>query len=179
MTNFSSQFKCTQDVGMRSALAALPAASERKAGVYNDGVLTILDERTAPQMLKSWGWLERRILALITTGLGDVFGWDVAESGVYFLNVQYGTLEFVDAEVDWVLDEFILYPEIDEKVLQQSRVGSLTRHLRELHYGETFIREPWAMFGGKDEDDRYAIGQTDVYLDLVGQTLQRAQGTKE
>jgi hypothetical protein len=176
MTSFSEQFHCTD--GVSSAVPAIATIAADldplpSVGTYQDGLLSILDNAAAPMLLNDWP-MRDRWLPLIATGMGDLFFWDQDSPSVYFLNVQHGTTEFVDAEVPWLLDQFLIIPEILEKVFRKSRIEALTALFRPLRYGEAFIREPWAMFGGPDRDEFYSIGQLDVYLSLVGQTQTKA-----
>ena len=139
------------------------------AGVYNKGLLTVLDFENGKKILGRWvGKMSEGSIALATTGFGDVFFWNPSQ-GVMFLEVQYGKVEFVDAEVGWFLETFLDYPEVLEGVLRKTRLEHIVHLNRALKYGESFILKPWIMLGGNDLDERYVVGNTSVYIDLVAQ----------
>lgn len=146
------------------------AGSKLRVGMYDDGLFAIVDAESARTLLSSWHFLDRELRVLITTGFGDVFAWDEVAKEVCFLNVQYGTVEFVDDEVDWFLDSFLDDPEVVQKVLRKEKFEQLRRRYRSLKYHEVFLLQPWLMLGGVDRDENYGIGLCSVYLDLVGQT---------
>ena len=140
------------------------------AGMYDHGLIALVDDRSARTLLSRWEWLKRPLVVLAATGFGDVFAWDESANEIYFLNVQHATLEFVDDEVEWFLDEFLENDGIVEKVLKRAQFERLQRRLRPLSYHDAFLLQPWLMLGGADRDENYMIGACSVYLDLVGQT---------
>lgn len=147
-------------------VATLPQTLQ--AGMYNDGLIAVVDADASEKILGAWNWLTSDSVALLTTGLGDVFFWKKDESAVYFLNVQHGTTEFVDRDLKWFLDEFLEKDGVVEEVLRKSLFDSLVKHHRALRYHEAFILEPWQMLGGEEKVEDFAIGQCAVYLELVG-----------
>lgn len=71
----------------------------RRFGVADwDLVVRLLHERLSPDQISGRLRLEGRL----------------------FLNVQYGTVEFVDDEVDWFLDSFLDDHEVARKVLKRN-----------------------------------------------------------
>ena len=143
-------------------------------GVYGKGLLTILTRSDADQFLRSWTWLTGNdARCLLTTGFGDVFYW--AKGYVRWLNVQRGTIEPIDADLGWVLDEFLEKEIVVTKMLRGSVLEDLVRRQRELRYHEAFILNPWLIMGGDDRLENYSVGHCGVYVDLVGQTWPQLQ----
>ena len=105
----------------------------------------------------------------MTTGFGDVFYWDKTRKAACFLNAQHATTEFVDRDVEWVLDEFFKIPDICEAVFRASLFDTLVKEQRSLIYHECFILTPWQVLGGDESVDDFEIGECSVYLELIGQ----------
>ena len=171
---FESRFTPTDipDAKHSSALALFADGNRilPPPGVYNDGLLSILDEPTASELLHAWRWLcGAKCQALMTTGFGDVYYWDQTDRAVYFLNVQHAITDFVDRSIPWILDEFFAIPDIQESVLRASVLTKLAKEHRPLSCDECFILAPWQMFGGDESEDDFEIGTCSVYVDLVGQ----------
>lgn len=159
------------DLNQRSAISLVARGGESMppVGVYEDGLLTVLDEKASEGFLRSWSWLVGDgSMALMTTGTGDVFFW--AADRVNWLNVQRATVEPVDPELSWFVDEFLVKEGVVEKALRRSRLKELVVSLRPLRYLECFILKPWLILGGVDDVNHYEIGHCGVYVDLVGQT---------
>jgi hypothetical protein len=170
MLMFLEKHKLT-DSGESAGTSAVTIASGREVpvGMYDGGLIAVVDATAARRLLQRWS-LGRKLLALVTTGFGDVFAWDEDTREIYFLNVQYATLEYVDDEIEWFLDNFLEDPTIVDKVLRKARFQELVRLNRFLNYHEAFLLQPWLMFGGVDRVENYGIGSCGTYLDLVGQT---------
>ena len=78
-------------------------------------------------------------------------------------------IDFVDRSIVWILDEFLLIPDIQQDVLRLDLLARLVDAQRPLSYLECFILTPWQMLGGDESRDEFDIGKCSVYLDLVGQ----------
>lgn len=131
----------------------------------------MVDGEWSNRILQAWLWiLKPTHRALVTTGFGDVFLWEPDE-GVGFLDVQRGTVEPIDSDVRWFLDDFLNKPKIIEQVLRKPRFDDLVSRFGSLPYHSTFILKPWLMLGGEDKIENYSSGDCRVYLDLVGQSL--------
>jgi hypothetical protein len=147
-------------------------------GVYNDGLLTVLDDAIGATILADWrSLLEwRKATALMITGLGNIFFVDRDSGELFFLDVQEVEMGFVGNDVRQLLDTFLTHPGVIEDVLRGERLVELVQAKRPLKYGECFILVPWLMLGGRDEVERYDIGSASVYVELVRQThLQAAR----
>jgi len=105
-----------------------------------------------------WDWLfKERYVALITTGLGDVFLLKKSTREIFYMDPQGGSAEFIDTKVDWFLNEFLVKPEIAESLIWQERIEDLISKQRPLKYHEVFILEPWIILGGEDKVENYAM----------------------
>jgi hypothetical protein len=179
MTAFSTHYICTDTAlllpSVFSSFKELSAPPQ--VGMYNGGLLAVVDPGTSRSFQESWSWLVGgETVVLMTTGFGDLFLWRGPEQGIWFLEVQRGELEFIDTNVSWFLNEFLNDPDVVRDVLRKNRFNQLKAKYRPLKYHETFILEPWPMLGGTDKDDAYGIGQCMVYVSLVGQALARDKG---
>lgn len=156
------------------ALVSKNSGNLPAVGAYNNGLLMVVDGAIATAILDQWRWLvDETCVALMTTGFGDVFFWNPA-NGINHLETQRGTVEFVDAEIDWFLSEFLMNPSVVNDVLKRDQFEKLVQLKRPLLYHEVFILEPWLMLGGADRIENYAIGRCGEYLALVGQALRPA-----
>jgi hypothetical protein len=143
-------------------------------GAYGNGLLAVVDEESSTTLLASWSWLiGKKCRPLVTPGFGDVFFCD--SEGVSFVEVQRGTCEFVDSEIAWFLSDFLVNPDVVERVLRKVAFDQLVVGKGPLKYHNVFILEPWAMLGGVDRAENYTTGKCSVYLDLVGQSLHERQ----
>lgn len=154
-----------------SAITELDGQLVIAAGVYDGGVITIVDRKSSDTLLRMWPQFSSGFPVLFTTAFGEVFVFDQQRKQVVFINTQYGTTTMIDPEIRWVLDEFLEDLGVKTDLLQVEKVKRLQRRYRELNYHEAFILEPWIMFGGMDADENYSVGDCAVYLDLVGQTV--------
>jgi|SRR3990172_4677931 len=171
---FEKRFTLTSapETKSRSAIGLLRDVNRAipPPGMYNDGLLAVLDESTSRNLLGAWRWLVGPdCTALMTTGFGDVYYWDETKGTIYFLNVQYAVTDFVDRSIAWVLDHFFAIPDIREAVFRANLFEDLVKRQRPLIYHECFILTPWQMLGGDEAVDEFEIGKCSVYLELVGQ----------
>jgi hypothetical protein len=139
-------------------------------GSYNGGLLSIVDFELGNRIMGRWmPIVGKKATAIAVTGFGDVFY--CASNGVNFLEVQRGTTEFIDSEAAWFLSEFLVNPDVLEKVLRRSQFDPVVAAHGPLAYSEVYILEPWLMLGGREEVANYKKGKVETYLDLVAQTL--------
>lgn len=151
------------------------------AGIYNDGLLSVLDRESSDAALTGWRWLlGQDAIALAVTSVGDLFFWSGSQKAVYFLEVQRGSSTFVDKEIRYLFDEFLVKTEVQKSVLHCELCLALNLRLGALSYGECYIAEPWLMSGGTGHESTYQRGQLDVYLSLAGhavhQVMNKARG---
>lgn len=144
-------------------------------GTYGQGLISILADSHGQGLLNNWvGSLHGSgsLVPIMYTGFGDVIVKNREDSALYFLETQRGHMEFLDRDLKWMLDEFLLLPNIRETVLKQSKLTRLVNSHGALTYGQIFILQPWEMMGGDPDDlDSYTKGDLSTYLSLVGQAL--------
>lgn len=160
------------EADQQSALTLLgKAAAALPAGVFSNGLLTILSKADATTSLRSWSWLiPSHSIAIATTGLGDVFFFN-KKMGICFLEVQRASYEPIDPDIEWFLDNFLDNSDIRRDVLREPLVMKLIEELGPLRYGECFILEPWQCLGGIETIKSFSRGALNTYLTLVSQTL--------
>lgn len=143
-------------------------------GVYNDGLISVLDEKLSSTALLGWRWLlGDDASALAVSGIGDIIFWSPKHGAAYFLEVQRGSSTFIDKNIDYVFDQFLTIDGVCNEVLHQKLFTSLKNRIGSLQYGQCFIAEPWQMLGGAGTEASYTTGELAVYLSLVGQAVKR------
>lgn len=155
---------------LRSAFSLISGDSDNfpAVGVYNGGIITVVDEVAATIILEQWRWsIDKKCFALMTTGVGDVFFWNPA-NGINHLESQRGSIEFIDSEMEWFLSDFLTNPSVVRDVLKRNPFEKIVQLNRPLRYHEVCILEPWLMLGGADKIENYTIGKCGEYLSLVG-----------
>ncbi|MHA7685502.1 T6SS immunity protein Tdi1 domain-containing protein [Cupriavidus sp. PET2-C1] len=142
------------------------------SGVYNGGLITVLDADLGRQAIAPWQWLlGEDAAALASTWGGDLIFWSERYSGVFMLDAQRGSSTFVDRDVTYLFDVFLSNPDVRQQVLQNDAMKLLSTRIGTLAYGECFIAEPWPRLGGHGTLDTYVRGDLTVYLSLVGQAV--------
>ncbi len=170
--SFLNSYKISKSIG------GPPSAVLRQVniapGIYNDGLLTVLDDELAIASLIGWRWLlGHDVVALATTAFGDLFFWSDKHNAIYFLEVQKGQSTFIDREINYLFDVFLVNEGIRADLLREDELNSLTARLGAISYGECYIANPWKMLGGTGDLETYELGQLDVYLNLVGHAVQQ------
>jgi hypothetical protein len=144
---------------------------EVPSGVYSDAIFVVLDaDNNLDVSLSNWFWLlplDSRAIAY--TCVGDFFVWSKALGSIFFIDVQYGTREFIDSDLVWFLNNFLPEEEIIDSVLKAKKCLVLKKEISVLNYGQCYILEPWACLGGDDLVENYVVGSFAIYIDLVGQ----------
>lgn len=162
----------TSEVLQKSMLQEL--GFDIPAGIYDKGVLSVLDIKSSKEFLNEWDWLfKEEILTLITTGLGNAFLLKKSSGEIIHLDSQCGEGKVIAQDIAWFLDKFLLDENIIENFIWKKYIEQLILNNRSLKTNETFILTPWIIFGGEDKFENYKIGATDVYLSLVGQTFEQ------
>jgi hypothetical protein len=162
----------------RSAIEALgrPGTKPRKPGVYNKGLIVLLDDAFNMRSFDSWPTAEGdRFSALAYTGLGDFLLWDHQKNVVQYLDVQQAMLTEAREEgadnIDAVLDETFTRPEVIDGVLQREHVAEIIMRKKPLRYGDCYILVPYLAMGGIPEPRNYSTGDVSAYINLAGQTF--------
>lgn len=164
--------------GARSAIEALgrPGTKPRKPGVYNKGLIVLLDDRFDMRSFDSWPTAEgNRFSALAYTALGDFLLWDHQKNVVQYMDVQGTNLTEAKEEgaddIDVVFDEVFTKPEIIDGVLQREHVEEIILRKKPLRYGDCYILVPYLAMGGIPEPRNYTPGDVSAYVNLAGQTF--------
>jgi hypothetical protein len=170
---FDQAFKV--DEAIPYTLPEVIAGRVSAVGTFEDGLFSMLDESLSNSVLSSWRWLlGQDAVALVASALGDLFFWSEKHKAVYFLEVQRGKSTFVDKDVGFFLNHFLVRDGVLESVLNRDLFKSLTGHLGKLKYGECYIAEPWLRLGGSGDVNTYEKGDLAVYAVLVGQAVEQA-----
>lgn len=112
----------------------------------------VLDEKESSKIMVDWDWLFReRVIALITTGLGNVFLFKKSSSEIFYLDTQGVELIFITSEISWFINEFLIKSKVIEDVIWCERIEKLILKNRPLEYLEAFVLEPWIILGGEDK----------------------------
>ena len=160
--------------GFAAANSLVPSI-DLTPGVYNGGLLSLLDEELANSALSGWRWLlGEDAIALASSGIGDIFFWSHKHNGVYFLESQRGSSLLIEEDVSNFFKKFLPLKGVRHQVLLEDLIIKLRGRLGELSPGECFIAEPWPMLGGSGAESTYAKGSLAVYLNLVGQTVKKS-----
>jgi hypothetical protein len=171
---FRSIYRFTEQFaeGSRSALNdAFEGLSEVAAGVYNEGEITLLADSFGLDGFSSWPrefWQGRSPLAV--TAFGDFFFWSREARQIDYLEVQRQKVIKAADDPSWFLEGLLTSQKIRAGLLREDLVKRVVARLGPLGYGKCFILEPWQMLGGSDSPENYAVGDVEVYVNLVGQT---------
>lgn len=170
---FDQKFKVDEVISR--SLPEVIAGRVTSAGTFEDGLFSMLDETLSNSVLSSWRWLlGQDAIALVASALGDLFFWSEKHKAVYFLEAQRGKSTFVDKDVGFFLDHFLIKDGVIESVLYRELFESLVKRLGKLKYGECYIAEPWLRLGGSGDVNTYTRGDLAVYANLVGQAVEQA-----
>ena len=139
-------------------------------GLYNQGLITVIDDK---DVLKPWkSEIGEACRILCFTALGDVFYYSNAEACVRFLSTQAKQTTFVDRDVRRFLNEFLIIPGVMNEVLGSQRLeAALAFPKPPLKFGQCYIAAPYECLGGSGDVETYAPGAFEIYIDLVAQTL--------
>ncbi|MBV6322421.1 hypothetical protein [Duganella violaceipulchra] len=143
-----------------------------RSGLYEHGLITVPGQNLAAKTLMPWAWLiGTDVVALTITWSGDLFFWSPKYEAVFFLDVQRGQSTFVDRNVDYFFNDFLVADEIRNKVLRSGEFNSVNGLADELEYGQCYIQEPWARHGG-GSNAGYGKGDIYVYFCLVSREVE-------
>ena len=141
-----------------------------ESGIYNYGLISILDVDISVNIMKSWDWrFQRFFIPIVSTAFGDLFLCSARSGKCYFFQTQYDSLELITDNVDELLNSALIDDGIKAHVLFEDKFNKVCSMHGRLKYAETYILKPWISLGGKDIVENYSIGDLNVYLDLVSQ----------
>ena len=141
---FLESYRLSSPEPKLSAIASLKGDENIMTGVYENGLLVFCDvENRLNFSFEHWSQLIiPDDILLCYTGFGDFFFWSIAEKAIYFVEVQRGTKEFIDDDIDWFLNDFLTNEDIRSDVLKDDKFTEIVERNSPLSYGECFILEP-------------------------------------
>lgn len=143
-------------------------------GIYNNGLISILDIDVTVGIMKSWEWrFQKYFIPIVSTAFGDLFLYSPRSENCYFFQPQYNTLELITDNLDELLNGALIDAGIKEGVLLESKFNEVSNTIGTLKYSETYILKPWILLGGKDNIENYSIGNLNVYLDMVSKVQKK------
>jgi hypothetical protein len=176
--SFMNVYKRTEING--GVLSPVLSKLDIESGVYNEGLITIFDAATSEIAMSSWRWLlGTDAIAFAANAFGDIFFWSESQGAVYFLESQFGRSTFIDKDIDFVMNSFLIEKGIQENVLHSDLFILVKSRVEALSYGECYIAEPWIMLGGSGKVETYSRGNIVVYLSLIGQAVHQLMENKK
>lgn len=174
MTSFERIYVQTDAVPGDSIASKFAQTISAPAGVYESGLISILDEGLGAVILKDWRWyLGGDAIGLASTWQGNIFFWSPKYEASFYLDTQRGKTTFVDKSVDGLFNAFLIKDGVKKDVLFECIFSSIKARLGALKYCECYIEKPWQMLGGSGESDSFGKGDVEVYVSLTGQTIQQ------
>lgn len=172
---FEDVFQLTTEAPGLSAASKLSQVVTARPGIYDSGLISILDEQAASAFLRGWSWLlGNDPVALATDWQGHVIFWSPKYASNYYLNTQQGKTAFIDKDVGTLFNTVLTKNGVKEKVLYEKDFEVVLSNVGSLQYGECYYAKPWQMLGGSGSLDSYGKGDVEVYLSLTGQTVHKA-----
>lgn len=177
---FQSDFKldiaADHEISILSKVLKNEPWSQVKAGVYNDGLLTVCDNANFDfQTLEEWSeHVGEEALPVAYTAWGEVLCISYSRKRFYWLFPQEnGASDLGDGATE-ILDGLMQNPKLSSSLLDLPRFNKLRKSLPDIKYGECYILQPYQMLGGDETDPSlYKTGNVKVYLSLVAQTWQK------
>ncbi|CAM3671218.1 T6SS immunity protein Tdi1 domain-containing protein [Polaromonas hydrogenivorans] len=173
LSKFERTYNQTDSVSVASAVSKLSPAVSAPAGVYNSGLITVLDDELGRKVLNDWQWLLVDAVGLASTWQGNIFFWSPKHSASFYLDTQRGKTTFVEESVDVLFNVFLTREGIGKDVLLEDSFGVIHAREGDLNYCECYIAKPWQMLGGSGELDTFGKGDMEVYMSLTGQTIRK------
>lgn len=175
--NFHKNYKISEKLLKESTVSHITKGKiPIKTGVYNNGIICILDIDVSVNIMKSWEWrFGKSFIPIIATAFGDLFMYSPRNEKCYFFQSQYNTLDLITDSIDELLNKALIDNGIKANVLLEDKFNNLYKVIGHLKYNESYILKPWLMLGGKDVVENYSIGNLSVYLELVSQALQKSK----
>lgn len=171
--NFGAAYSLTQPVTGSAASLLVPGSTTAVApGIYDHGLVTVLDEELGRDLLQSWSWLlPDDPVALAATWSGDLAFWSPSKQAVFHFDGQQARPTFIGRSVEFFFDAFLPQDGVREKVLSESHFAEVYARGEELRYGQCYIATPWQILGGSGAPETFQPGDLDVYLSLLSQTI--------
>ena len=167
--NFYNEYAITEKSTNKSTISHITESQiPIDTGIYNNGLISILDIDVTVGIMKSWEWrFQKYFIPIISTAFGDLFLYSPRSENCYFFQPQYNTLELITDNLDELLNSALVNSGIKEGVLFESKFNEVFHTVGVLKYAEAYILKQWILLGGNDNIENYSIGNLNVYLDLV------------
>lgn len=172
--NFYNEYSISEKSLKESAINRITKSQiPIETGIYNNGLLSVLDINVSVDIMKSWNWrFQKTFIPIISTAFGDLFLYSARSESCYFFQPQYNTLELITDDIEELLNSALVYNGIKENLLLESKFNEVSKIIGNLKYTDTYILKPWILLGGTDSIENYSIGKLSVYLELVSKTLE-------
>lgn len=147
-------------------------AAPPSAGVYNNGLFTICAE-PGLKVPKAWSFVPFGDCGII---------YAYTNTGNFFLSSNKGDHAYIAvAQSLLVVDTHRSVPtnyscwNQDEQSVESyfsiERFDKINKRLGNLTYGQCYILAPLLILGGEDQPERYSVGNFEVYIEILSQTL--------
>ena len=115
---FESAFQLTTEAPGSAAASMLSQAVSARPGLYNFGLISVLDEQAGNTFLKAWSWLlGEEAVALAADWQGHVIFWSPKYAKNYYLNSQICKTSFIDKNIGVAFNTILTKNAVKEKVL--------------------------------------------------------------
>lgn len=157
--------------GSNSVLDYLDSPTKPKLGVYNSGLITILNDSYIGKIVfDTWKSLnDRHFIPFSITAFGDLFLFDDRTELVSLFEPQFNRLTPIEIDLKEFFDGFLTNKGIVDELLKEQYLQEVQSHNLRLEFGNCYILKPWLLSGGTDKPENYVIGDFATYFDLVGQ----------
>jgi hypothetical protein len=173
LSKFEQTYTQTGSVSVAAAASKLSPEVSAPAGVYNSGLITVLDDELGRKLLDDWQWLLVDAVGWASTWQGNIFFWSPKHGASFYLDTQQGKTTFVETSVDGLFNTFLTKEGIRKEVLLEELFGNIHAREGDLEYCECYIAQPLQMLGGSGELDTFGKGDMEVYVSLTGQTIKK------
>lgn len=172
---FSSTFTRTAAINGVSVVDELSQKPIAAPGVYDAGLLCVMEPDLSQRIGSKWAWLLRPdVRPLAYTAFGDIVFWSASQGACYFIEVQRGQSTFIDRSVEHTFDEFLGIAGVQQNVLRKASAEAVSARIGEAKYGTCFIAEPWESLGGSGAIETYRAGDFEVFSGLVADAVKGA-----
>jgi hypothetical protein len=97
--NFTTAYKlsCKAERSPPEVVHALRIAP----GVYDEGLVTVLDTQLSASIADAWSWLlGLDAVPIVATLTGDFFFWSGSQGATFFMEADFGKSTYVDREIN-------------------------------------------------------------------------------
>lgn len=175
--NFEERFKITEAVEGRAIFSGFSKErrwADIKPGVYDDGLLTVCGESYKKFQLHSWEWLlGEKCMLMAFLAWGDFICVSFKERKFYLVISQEGGKVCLGDNLESVFDYNLAAEIFFEKILLPDKFSEVCKAVGPLKYGECFVHDPWICLGNEEEIQNYDRKNFEIYIDLLGQTLEQ------